>query len=341
MDKLNAAKRPTTDAIYIFDTRASGPASARTTKLGLTNFDGINGDGTLNLHGIGVLEVPSKPKASDDADVVLDTSYKPPTLYLYINNHRPPVDPATGNLLNAEKLGANSTIEIFKTTLGSNTLEHVKTYADELISTPNRVAPVSPDAFLWTNDHYRKTGLLRPLSYVINNGQVGYCDSTSGCKIVAEKLGYPNGIVAAAKPRQYWVPTMRDGKLKLFEFQPKDKSLVLLEDIHLDGPPGYPADNLSLDPKTGAILAASLTQGIKAVLTYFVDFRVLAASTVHRLTLNEGKAKFFGEKYKAEKVLEFDGKEFGGYTTAIEDSERGRIWMLGVGVPHIAACKTA
>ncbi|KAK0559236.1 hypothetical protein OC844_004553 [Tilletia horrida] len=339
MDRLNAEKRPTTDAIYMVDTKASGPIASRITKIQTTNFDGVKGDGSLNLHGLGVLEVPAKPTPAEGDDIAFDASYTPPTLYFFLNNHRPPLDPVTGEPLVAHKVGANSTVEIFKTTLGSNTAEHVRTYAHDLIATPNRVAPVTEDSFLVTNDHgLRKTGHLRVLSYVSNNGNIAYCDP-SGCKIAADKLAYPNGIVASDKPRQYWVPTMREGRLKLFEFQPKDQSLVLLEDITLDGPPGYPADNLSINKRTGALITASFAQTLRGLVTYFADFRGLTATAVHRVTLNEGKDKFFGEKYKTDKILEFDGEEYGGYTTAIEDSDRKRMWLLGVGTSHVAMCK--
>ncbi|KAK0543188.1 hypothetical protein OC846_006227 [Tilletia horrida] len=339
MDKLEASQRPTDDAIYILDTRAKGPWASRITKVQPTSFHGILGDSTLNLHGIGVLEVSSKPAPQEGDDIVLDTSYTPPTLYLYLNNHRPPLDPNTGKIIpDATKTGANSTVEIFKTTLGSNKMEHVRTYAHEAIRTPNRVAPVSPDSFLFTNDHGRKVGHLRVLSYVSNDGDAGFCDP-SGCKIVADKMAYPNGIVASDKPRQFWIPNMREGRIKIYEWQPKDQSLVLIDDFYLDGPPGYPADNLSLNSKTGAILAASLPQGSHAIIGHFRDFRVLAASTIHRITLNEGKEKFFGAKYKMDKILEFDGKEYGAYTTAIEDEAGKQVWLMGVGAPHVAVCK--
>ncbi|KAE8211083.1 hypothetical protein CF327_g5127 [Tilletia walkeri] len=337
MDRLNAAKRPTTDAVYVVDTRGSGSFASRITKIQPTSFDGINGDATLNLHGIAVLEVASKPTPAEGNDLVMDASYTPPTLYLYFNNHRPPMDPSTGKLLNAVKVGANSTVEIFKTTLGDKKMEHVRTYTSEHIHTPNRVAPISPDSFLWTNDHAVKVGLRRLMSYVSNDGSVGFCDP-SGCKIVADKLGYPNGIVASAKPNQFWVPAMREGKMKLFEWQPKDQSLVLIDDIYLDGPPGYPADNLSLNKRTGAIIATSMSSIVNALFGYFYNFEKLTPSAVHRVTLNDGRDKFFGEKYKTEKLLEFDGVEFGGYTTAVEDLDRKKMWLFGVGTPMITVC---
>jgi arylesterase/paraoxonase len=97
----------------------------------------------MNLHGFDVLTKPN-------------SDY----LRILLVNHRPPIDPVTGGPLDAEKFGANSTIELFETQSGSPVMRHVKTYAHELIQTPNRVTWVSEDAFLYTNDHTVKIGLV-------------------------------------------------------------------------------------------------------------------------------------------------------------------------------------
>ncbi|KAE8242575.1 hypothetical protein A4X13_0g7100, partial [Tilletia indica] len=111
-----------------------------------------------------------------------------------------------------------------------------------------------------------------------------------------------------------------------------------IDDIYLDGPPGYPADNLSLNKRTGAIIATSMSSIVNALFGYFYNFEKLTPSAVHRVTLNDGRDKFFGEKYKTEKLLEFDGVEFGGYTTAVEDLDRKKMWLFGVGTPMITVC---
>lgn len=101
----------------------------------MENFSGINGDGTINLHGFDV-------RIDKDSD----------ELRMLIINHRPPFD-TTGKPLDASIVGANSTIEHFVTKVGSPTMRHVGTTSDPLIHTPNRVAWVSADSWLTTNDH--------------------------------------------------------------------------------------------------------------------------------------------------------------------------------------------
>ncbi|KAE8211724.1 hypothetical protein CF319_g9321, partial [Tilletia indica] len=102
-----------------------------------------------------------------------------------------------------------------------------------------------------------------------------------------------------------------------------------LEDIYLDGPPDYPADNLSLNKRTGAILATSVPNAIQSMTRHFPNFDHLAASTVHRITRNVG-SESSGKKYDMEKVLEFDGVDFGAYSTAVEDSDRKKMWLFAI-----------
>lgn len=125
------------------DTRGPGRLASRIKWLSIKNFSGINGDGTLNLHGFDI-------RGDKHTDV----------LRILLINHRPPIDPVTGELLDATILGANSTVEQFQTTVGSETMRHVRTYADPLIKTPNRVAWVSDHSFVFSNDHSNKIGFV-------------------------------------------------------------------------------------------------------------------------------------------------------------------------------------
>lgn len=106
-------------------------------------FTGNHGDGTFNLHGF---------------DVRVDE--RTDSLHFILINHRPPFHPVTGELLNPDKTGANSTIEHFESKVGSSSMKHVKTYADGTVKTPNRVAWVSEHAFAFTNDHSEKIGIV-------------------------------------------------------------------------------------------------------------------------------------------------------------------------------------
>lgn len=143
VNHLNASGRSLVDRIAVLDTRGPGLLASRIKWLTIENFSGINGDGTLNLHGF---------------DVRADRHTG--TLRIVLINHRPPIEPVTGKLLDATKIGANSTMEIFQTSVGSDSMRHIRTIADPLIVAPNRVQWVSDDAFMYSNDHNTKVGLV-------------------------------------------------------------------------------------------------------------------------------------------------------------------------------------
>jgi arylesterase/paraoxonase len=142
MDHLNASGRGHKDRLVVLDARGTGPLESRMWTLQPENFSGSNGDGILNLHGLDIWEDSEQ------------------TLHILLVNHRPPFDPVTGQPLDAAIVGANSTIELFEATSGANSMKHVKTYHHDSIQTPNRVAWVGDEEFVFTNDHSAKVGLV-------------------------------------------------------------------------------------------------------------------------------------------------------------------------------------
>jgi hypothetical protein len=86
------------------------------------------------------------------------------TLRFRLVNHRPPTNNATFKPINAKKHGANSTIEVFDLTRGSNAFRYVKTITSDAVYTPNAIAATGDGGFLVTNDHTAKSMfLLLPL----------------------------------------------------------------------------------------------------------------------------------------------------------------------------------
>lgn len=144
IDTLNATGRSLTDRMAVLDTRGTGPIESRLKWIEMEDFSGINGDGSITMHGLDV-----RPLANSDKVRVL------------LVNHRPSVDPVTGEYLDSAKIGANSTIEVFEMSLHGNSMKHVKTYANEVIRTPNRAQWVDDNSFVFTNDHDNKCGPVR------------------------------------------------------------------------------------------------------------------------------------------------------------------------------------
>jgi len=140
---FDLSRRHKTDRIGMLDTRGTGPASSRLTWLNIENFAGVDGEGSIDLHGISVL-------ANSKSNV----------LRFLVINHRPTVDPITNQIISASLTGANTTIEQFITDVGTSSIRHVRTHTHDLIQTPNAVQWVNDHAFLFTNDHGTKVGLV-------------------------------------------------------------------------------------------------------------------------------------------------------------------------------------
>lgn len=147
LDRLNASGRGLTDRIAVLDTRGEGRLAAHIKWLTAENFPGNRGDGAFNLHGFDI-------RADKHTD----------TLRILLINHRPPLDPRTSKPLDAAKVGANSTIELFQTQAGSDIMRHIRTYSNEVIATPNRVQWVNDHAFVFSNEHSKKTGIVSSVS---------------------------------------------------------------------------------------------------------------------------------------------------------------------------------
>lgn len=112
-------------------------------------FHGNHSDSALYLHEIDIRAEVGKPHK----------------LKMLLINHRPPMDPQTGSLLDAAKVGANSAIEVFEAVLGETTMKHIRTYLDSVIDTPNDVAWVSDDSFVFTNDRSGKVGFVSDVPF--------------------------------------------------------------------------------------------------------------------------------------------------------------------------------
>lgn len=325
MNFLDAPKRALDDYIAILDTKATGPASSRITKVSLRNFAGVQGDGTINVHGIGVhLESPSL-----EAEEV--EQQQQPKLRVFLVNHRPP--------LVDSYVGANSTVELFETTLGSDSMDHIRTYHADAISTPNDVCPTGPDSFAFSNDHSVKAGHGKMLDFFAPLSSVGFCDGNSqGCKLAMTKVPYPNGLAGGSQfphtnPNLIYSVSTSDRKVRVMELQ-ADGSLILLDEIQTE----YPMDNPSVDVD-GNLWIAAFPKMLQMAGTAFRDPSLVAPSAVLKVSKNTGRDAFFGQKYLVERALEDDGKTVSSPTFAQYDTERKLLFMGGIMTPYLAVCQ--
>ncbi|CAE6474296.1 unnamed protein product [Rhizoctonia solani] len=245
---------------------------------------GLNDPRGLNLYGLDVV--------SDEVDSDI--------LWVYLINHRPPLDP----LVDAHHVGADPAIEVFKTHLGSNVIEWVRTLEDSnIIVSPNDVVGGKNGKELWfTNDRRSKTGVVRALIdgvFGVKSTTVGYCHSDTGCKIAADELYGSNGL-ARAQDGNFWVASTFGGYITIHEHQ-ADNTLVPTEIIQV----GLPIDNLAAS-SDGSMVAATLPKMFD-IMKAGKNTGFTAPSSAHRISINTGRGSYYGEKYKVEKIYEDNG----------------------------------
>ncbi|PQE22176.1 serum paraoxonase arylesterase protein [Rutstroemia sp. NJR-2017a WRK4] len=315
-NRYNTSGRGLRDRMAVLDTWGTGSLESRFQWMKPEGFTGNQGDGTFNLHGFDV-------RVDPETDA----------LHFIIINHRPPFDPVTGEALDPEKIGANSTIEHFESKVGSSSLKHVKTYSDETIKTPNRVAWVSEHAFAFTNDHSDKVGYRRELDPFLGGGSIGLCNAaTSSCKIAYSTfLRGPNGLKLGPDGLLY-VPITFTPEIQVFSVA--DTTLELVTKIKTP----YPLDNMSVD-KNGDIIVAGIPQTYKW-LANLDDRSIDVPSAVLRVKKRQdkdGNGKE-GEDYEVEIMIEDDGTIMAGGTIAVHDVEKKKVYVAGITEPHVLVC---
>ncbi|KAG5643602.1 hypothetical protein DXG03_000610 [Asterophora parasitica] len=269
--RLNASGASFNDYVATYD-----PATSRITRLNIKNFGSERG---LSLHGMDV--VPS--------------SSNPSELFVYLINHRAPLDPNS-----APHVGADSAVEIFKTAVGSDTLSHIRTVEDPVIVCPNDlVGYPDGESFYFTNDHGEKVGHLRELDILgRKTTSVGYCHVKEGCKHAITKMHGNNGI-ARAQNDTFYVLNSLGGAINILDRQ-ADNSLVVAEVLPTD----CGLDNASVD-SDGVVWIAGFPDAFTLLFKHFANPSIPAPSSALRLSINTGTSSFYGKKYKLDKFSMF------------------------------------
>ncbi|KAJ4483329.1 hypothetical protein J3R30DRAFT_1765689 [Lentinula aciculospora] len=285
------------------------PNTSKITRLTLENFD-------LKNNGLAVLGMDVVPSEKN-----------PNELFVYLINDRPRTDGQDPSVV-----GADTVVEIFKTSAGGDTLVHMKTVRDSAIISPNDVAGFSDGKrFYFTNWYNRKTGFaLQARNLLTSFSSIGYCHSDHGCKIAVDNFYTANGIVKAPNGTVY-VASTTGLEVKMFEMQ-DDDSLISLEGVHCD----TPIDNLSID-KEGTLFAAGMPKPLD-FLEHHKNSSYPSPVCAWTFSKNTDQGAFYGEKYKVQKVYEDDGAIASGATTVVHDAERGRLFMHGVVSHYLTVC---
>ncbi|EWZ28573.1 uncharacterized protein FOBCDRAFT_251674 [Fusarium oxysporum Fo47] len=271
-------------------------------------FSGTFGDGLINVVGFTGME---------NSDGGID---------LMIVNLRPSVDGESGKLLDQYVSGANTTIEHFATSAEATELKHVRTYADQGIATPNRVAVLDDKTFYITNDHGpHKHGWRYHLAMLLGSANIHFCEANKPCKEVVNNLKFPNGL--ARKDDIIYVPDSITGTLYIYRILP-NKELEKIDEVKL----GYGLDNASID-ENGDIWIAAFPVTAAIFQAYEDPYNAHTPAAVLRVRKVDGK-------YVVDKVIEdADGEVLPAATTVVHDAKTGRLFLSSVISPFIAVCE--
>jgi hypothetical protein len=117
----------------------------KSTRLSFTDFNGA-----FVTHGIDVVKDPK----SEDGVYIFAVNHLPNAAYFNSTTA------STGNGSSGTNK-ASSQIELFHHTLGTSTIQHIRSISHPLIETPNDIYADSVDSFYVTNDHFYREGVMR------------------------------------------------------------------------------------------------------------------------------------------------------------------------------------
>lgn len=134
------------------------------------------------------------------------------------------------------------TVEIFD--WRARKLTHRKTVTDPLLVSPNDVVAIDGERFYATNDHGTGPGLGRTLDDLFGRkrSNVVYWDGES-MRIVADGLGYANGINLSKDGSLVWVAATTEGAIHIYD---RDKETGDLSHWHTEVL-GTGVDNIEVD----------------------------------------------------------------------------------------------
>ncbi|KAI0051220.1 serum paraoxonase/arylesterase [Auriscalpium vulgare] len=296
LDLFSGEENNHDDVLAFYD-----PSTSSVTRLNFQGFDSPRG---FSTHGFDVVPSSSNPKE----------------LFIYAINHR---EPLNGH---AEDVGADSVVEIFKTTVGGEIATHVKTVEDPVIITPNDVVGF-PDgkSFFVSNDHGKKVGRSRFLELLgLKRSSVAYCHVDIGCKIALPNILGSNGLTTAPNGT-FYLANSKDAEVRVLEHH-ADNTLSIIDTIRTD----RLIDNVSVD-EDGALWAAGIVEALSFIAAAANSSKITPSSGL-RITRNTGESSYFGENYKIEKAFEDDGSQIKGATSVVHDSRRGLLYLSGKSV---------
>ncbi|KAI1451387.1 calcium-dependent phosphotriesterase [Annulohypoxylon moriforme] len=328
---LDHPENPSFGTLVVID-----PKTMKTKKLSLTDFPST----AFVTHGMSIYSHPSDHK----------------TVFIFVVNHHPnPIQPSAGS----GQPKANSRIELFTHTVGSDTAKYLRSISHPMIRTPNDLLALSDKEFLVTNCHRYRDGLMRFLedfSHLPWTDLVHVSvdnDNNVTATVSLDSIGTNNGL-GWGPNGQVLIGDAAGGNLYFAGFEAKNKTLSVSHYVSADGI----VDNPSFfsDPYAefdGKDYSGYLLPGLGRPMDLAENFRDPTArapipSIVWFAPRSAGKKEGSARDKRVRLLFSDDGSALRGVTTAVivaidpatNDGKReGWLFLTGVVAPNMLATK--
>ncbi|KOS46032.1 hypothetical protein ACN38_g3027 [Penicillium nordicum] len=303
----------------------------------------VDEPGADGLHGVRALKFRDSEGNIQELDMhgfdarVIDKGRR---LRFWLINHRPPLNVSTGELLlDATKVGANSTVDVYDLELPHGAqLTHVKTIVSPAIISPNNLVVIDDGEdrgdFLFTNDHSTKVGPSRGSEI---SGNIAYCRTDTGnCHFVAtENCSSPNGITRDPSSGLIYVAQSARGNVTVYRLVDHEQ-LVQIDEISLS----MAIDNLSMDTD-GNIFAATIPDIQQIIRAFHDPYGTNSPSTVMmiRKRRNGKETSLVKGEHEVIKVVEDkEARVLSTTTSAVYDPLSGQLFLGALSSPFMVVC---
>ncbi len=224
---------------------------------------------------------------------------------LYVVNH--PRGDIHGDLPGS---GPAHTIEVFEV-IGTS-LHHLRSILDEdLLISPNDLAPVGNNQFYVTNDHGSGNKQARLVENYLRlaRSHILFFDGKKFVRLPGT-YGYANGIASSNDGSLIYMASPTDRTVYVFERIPNTNQLELVDEIFVDSGP----DNINVDADGNLWVGAH--PKLLTLAMHLQDSKRLSPSQVLRIRFDQNKKAF------AEEILLSRGDDLPASTSAVHKGNR-------------------
>lgn len=177
-------------------------------------------NGLFKMHPILPTDYGAKPGDGklDIADFDVELLDYGSTHRFWLVNQRAPYD-ANGTMLDANKYGANTTVDVYEHRKGDKKMKFVASGWSPNMHSANSIAVMGSNNFVVSNDRSSQLELTKRLDPILGGGSLVYHDDWwDNYRVTKAKLPVPGALVRGLDDRIY-VPSLVDDKIRVFELQ--------------------------------------------------------------------------------------------------------------------------